>query len=155
MPSIAILCTANVCRSVMAHAIFEAEAARRALPVAVYSAGIADFTGTCPADAAWLTCLRHGTPISKPGSTFVRDLDLSDTVRIFTMEPFHREALASLRPEISAPVSLLGEFDPKQRGATIHDPMHQGLPAFESCYARLRDCIRHYLDTTTDFDQKP
>jgi len=137
----------------MAHAILESEVARRSLPIKVYSAGVSDFTDTCPADAAWITCLQHGTPISKFSATFVRDLDLSRTVRIFIMEPAHHEVLASLRPDISAPVTLLGQFDPKQRGTTIEDPMNQRVLAFERCYSRLRDCINHYLDTTNDFNR--
>jgi protein-tyrosine-phosphatase len=149
--AVAFVCTANVCRSVMAHAILEAEAAQRALPIRVHSAGVCDFAGDSPADAAWITCLQHGTPISKFQATFVRDLDLSATVRIFIMEPAHHEALALLRPDISAPVTLLGEFDPKQRGTTIEDPMNQRIPAFERCYSRLRDCIVRYLDITNDF----
>jgi len=42
MPSIALICTANRCRSVMAHAIFVAEARKRSLAVEVYSAGVFD-----------------------------------------------------------------------------------------------------------------
>ena len=135
----------------MAHAIFEAEAKRRSLPVAAFSAGVVDYTGALPAKGAWSACLQHGTPISKPGSTFVRDLDSSELVRIFVMEPFHSEMLAELRPDITAPVALLGDFDPKQRGSVIEDPIGQDSAAFEYCYSRLRDCIIQYLETTRDF----
>ncbi len=55
------------------------------------------------------------------------------------MEPFHREALAAICPENSAPVLLLTDFDPQQRGPGIEDPMNQGIPAFEQCYSRLHD----------------
>lgn len=69
------------------------------------------------------------------------------------MESFQREMLASLHPNLSAPVTLLGKFDPEARGATIKDPINRGVLEFEHCYSRLRDCIAHYLDTTRDFDQ--
>lgn len=136
----------------MAHAIFAAEAARRGLQVGVASAGVMDCAGVPPADAAWITCLQHQTPIPKSTSTYVRDLDLSGTTRIFVMERCHISAVLSDFPVPASRVALLGEFDPQRRGAEIDDPFGQGIVDFERCYARLRDCITHYLETTDDFD---
>lgn len=135
----------------MAHAIFVAEFERRSMSVEVLSGGVSDFGGTPPAEDAWITCLQHGTPIPKSEATFARHLDLSSAVRIFIMEPFQSEMLTALHPDLWAPITLLGEFDPEGRGATIKDPIGRGISEFERCYSRLHDCIVHYLDTTHDF----
>lgn len=152
MRSIAVIGTANLCRSVMAHAIFVAELERRSLPVEACSGGVSDFESVAPVGDAIMTCLRNGAPLPKLEATFAGNLDLSSAVRVFVMEPFHRTELAALHPNLSAPVALLGEFDPLERGATIKDPIGRGRLEFDRCYSRLRDCIVHYLDTTRDLD---
>jgi hypothetical protein len=48
-------------------------------------------------------------------------------------------------------INLIGAFDPQRRGVEIEDPMGGDFAAFEACYARLRDCILRYLETTEDF----
>jgi hypothetical protein len=37
------------------------------------------------------------------------------------------------------------------KGLSTRGPLGKDLDAFAACYARLRDCIFHYLDTTDDF----
>lgn len=146
MHSVAFICTANVCRSVMAHAILAAEVARRALPIRVTSAGIYDFNGTPPAENAWVTCLQHQTPVPKLESTFVGSLDLSSIDHFLTMERHHAEVLTVTYQINRERVALLSNYDPKGRGPDIADPMNQGIVAFEQCYLLLQDCIKHYLD---------
>ena len=52
-------------------------------------------------------------------------------------------------------ISLLGSFDLKAGGDEIEDPINQDSVEFDRCYARLRDCIVHYLDTTTEIPHPP
>lgn len=145
--SIAFICTANVCRSVMAHAIGANEVRRRALSLEILSAGIFDFHGAHPAENAWMVCLQNQTPVPKSGSTFVGHLDLSSIHHFLVMENRHRDALVNEHQIEPSRVSLLGAYDAKGGDNEIEDPMNQGKQAFEHCYARIRDCVRKYLDT--------
>ena len=149
MPSaIAFICTANVCRSVMAHAIGADEVRKRKLSLEVLSAGIFDFQGAHAAEGAWMTCLQNQTPVPKPGSTFVGHLGLSSIDHFLVMEKRHRDTLMNDYQIEAGRVSLLGAYDAKGGGdSEIEDPMNQGVQAFEHCYARIRDCVRGYLDT--------
>ena len=52
-------------------------------------------------------------------------------------------------------VSLLGTFDPKSKEPEIEDPMNQGSVEFDRCYSRIRRCIMHYIDTTTEIPEAP
>ena len=150
MASVALICTANRCRSVMAHAIFLAEAEKRSLAVNVYSAGTLDFSDQPPLRETATTCLQYNTPPPKESPTWVRQLPLKSIDRFLVMEQDHAEALVR-RFDISPDrISLLGEFDPQRRGAEIADPFSLGRLAYERSYELIRDCIVAYLDTTDE-----
>jgi len=136
----------------MAHAIFAAEAKKRKLRVNVLSAGTIDFGGTLAVTEARLVCDQNQTPMPKFISTCITEVDLAGATRIFVMQRMHIDALIA-HGVSSERISLLGEFDPQNRGPEIEDPIGQDAAAFDKCYARLRDCITHYLETTSDFEK--
>ena len=154
MPLIVFVCSANICRSPMAQAIFAAEAKRRGLDVEVISAGVWDFDGELAAEAARATCDSRQTPMPKCIATHIGKVDLSNAIRVFVMEHSH---VSTLLAETSVPadrITLLGKYDPQHHGPEIDDPIGRDQAAFDRCYDRMRDCIVHYLDTTDDF-KKP
>src|SRR5689334_4772683 len=116
MKTVAFICSANLCRSPMAQAIFAAESKRRGLAVRALSAGLsADFEGMMVIRAARLMCDKYHTPMPQFVATYFPNIDLSHTARIFVMERSHVPLLlteTSLAPER---VCLLGEFDPFHR----------------------------------------
>ncbi|MGI9069274.1 MAG: hypothetical protein ACR2HX_23085 [Pyrinomonadaceae bacterium] len=148
MTSVALICTANRCRSVIAHAIFFSEVEKRGLPVEVYSAGVCDFRGAPAIDDTTRTCALHNTPAPREVATWVRDLPLDSISRFLVMEQHHADMLIKTYGIAPERVSLLGEFDPEQRGVEIADPYSRGSVVYEECYGQIRDCIVNYLDTT-------
>lgn len=150
MISVALICTANRCRSVMAHAILAAEVEKRGLPVRVYSAGVFDFRGAAAIDDTTFTCELYDTPAPPDVSTWVRDLPLESITRFLVMEKLHAEVLTEGYGIAPERVSLLGEFDPKQRGVEIADPFGQSSAVYERSYMQIRDCIIGYLEATDD-----
>src|SRR5436853_6082976 len=93
MPSVALICTANRCRSVMAHAIFVDEVKKRALPIEVYSAGVLDFSGQPQLEETSMTCLRNNTSPPPESPTWVRQRPLDSIGRFLVMEQLHADAL--------------------------------------------------------------
>lgn len=150
MRSVALICTANRCRSVMAHAIFVDEAKKRSLPVEVYSAGVLDFSDAPRLDETSRMCLQHNTPPPDKAPTWIRELPLESINRFLVMEQDHADALVHIHGIAPHLVSLLGEFDPRQRGPELSDPYGLGQAAYERSYLRIRDCIVGYLETTDD-----
>jgi len=137
----------------MAHAICIPEITKRGWTVQVYSAGTMDLTGTAPAIPTLVTCCQNSTPPQKDGSTFVRDSPLPTIDRFFVMEHEHVTALVTDYGVSPLRVSLLGTFDPKSKEPEIEDPMNQGSVEFDRCYSRIRRCIMHYFDTTTEIPE--
>jgi protein-tyrosine-phosphatase len=136
----------------MAHAIFLAEASKRSLAVDVYSAGIYDFSDAPPLQETSMTCLQHNTPPPKESPTWVRQLPLKSIDRFLVMEQDHADMLMSKYGISPARISLLGQFDPQQRGAEIADPFSYGSLVYERSYELIRDCIIGYLDTTDELN---
>ncbi|MFN2456233.1 MAG: hypothetical protein ABR577_18685 [Pyrinomonadaceae bacterium] len=151
MTPVALICTANRCRSVMAHAIFVSELEKRGLPVEVYSAGVLDFRGAPAIDDTTRTCALHNTPAPREVATWVRDLPLDSINRFLVMEQHHADVLIGTFGVAPERVSLLGKFDPRQRGDQIEDPYSRGSVVYAECYGQIRDCIINYLDTTDEF----
>src|ERR1700694_298988 len=150
MASVALICTANRCRSVMAHAILVAEARKRSLAVTVYSAGVFDFSDAPRLVETANTCWQHHTPPPEKAPTWVGQLPLDSINRFLVMEQDHADALTKEFGVSAKRISLLGTFDPQQRGAEIADPFGHDSLVYERSYKLIRDCIVGYLDTTEE-----
>jgi protein-tyrosine-phosphatase len=134
----------------MAHAIFVAEARKRSLAVDVYSAGVFDFSDQPPLVETSTTCLNHNTPPPKETPTWVGQLPIDSINRFLVMEQDHAGRLTSEFGISANRITLLGTFDPRQRGNEIADPFGQGSLVYERSYRLIRDCIIGYLDTTDE-----
>src|SRR5215471_1412174 len=142
MTSVALICSANRCRSIMAHAILVDEARKRSLQIDVYSAGILDFSDQPPLIETSRTCLHYDTPSPKSTPTWVGQLALDSINRFLVMEHRHAAALQTEFGIDADRISLLGDFDPQHRGAEIADPFFTYSEEFyRKCYELIRDCL--------------
>jgi protein-tyrosine-phosphatase len=136
----------------MAHAIFLAEAEKRSLVVDVYSAGIYDFSDQPQLQETSITCLKYRTPPPRDSPTWVGQLPLNSINRFLVMEQDHADMLMSKYGISPDRISLLGAFDPQQRGAEIADPFSHGSLVYERSYELIRDCIIGYLGASDELD---
>lgn len=133
----------------MAHAIFHAEIRSRGLEMEVRSGGLLNMHGQPAAELGQLVCSRAGTPMPKLESRKVNIREVAWADVILVMDTFHQAELIRQFQGAAAKIRLLGEFDPKCRGERIRDPVGLSLAEFQACYDRLRDCIRHFLNSPT------
>jgi protein-tyrosine-phosphatase len=156
MAAIALICTANRCRSVMAHAIFVDEARKRSLTVDVYSAGVIDCSDQPPVSETSRTCLHFNTPPPRKPPTWVHQLPIEKIKRFLVMERDHAETLTREFGILPDRISLLGTFDPQRRGAEIDDPFFShNEQVYKRVYEQIRDCIVGYLETTDELRSEP
>jgi protein-tyrosine-phosphatase len=134
----------------MAHAIFSAETERRQLAVDVYSAGVFDFRGASAIRETTATCEVNKTPAPHEIATWVRDLPLQSINRFLVMERLHADVLIHGYAISPDRISLLGEFDPQNRGSEIDDPFGQSDAVYQQSYDLIHDCIVNYLDATDE-----
>ena len=148
MLSVAVICTANRCRSIMAHAILVDEARKRSLSIDIYSAGIRDFSDQPPLVETSSTCLHYNTPPPKVRPTWAGELPLRSIDRFLVMEQVHADALQSQFGIPADRISLLAGFDPKRRGDEIDDPFFSySEQIYRNSYELIRDCVVGYLET--------
>ena len=135
----------------MAHAIFVDECNKRSLDIDIYSAGVLDFSDQPPLDETSTCCLYYKTPPPKLAPTWVGQLPLDSIDRFLVMERNHADALEHQFGISADRISLLGSFDPKQRGAEIPDPFFSySQEVYRRSYCRMRDCIIEYLNTADE-----
>jgi protein-tyrosine phosphatase len=151
MFSIALICTANRCRSIMAHAILVDEARKRSLALEIFSAGTLDFSDQPPLIETATTCLHYHTPVPKQTPTWAAQLPLGKIDRFLVMEQRHADALRDQFGVSPDRISLLGTFDPQRRGAEIDDPFFSySEEVYRSSYRQIRDCIVEYLESAAE-----
>ena len=110
MPSILFVCTANICRSPMAMALFRAKLGEQADSWRVESAGTWAADGEPAHPKAQLAIAERGLDLSRHYSRSVSRELLRQFNLILTMEISHKEALRLEFPEIAARVHLLSEM---------------------------------------------
>lgn len=142
-PAVLFVCTANVCRSPMAAALFYARVSQ-AIPSGkdwlVDSAGTWGRNGLPASENSVLAMRGRGLDISAHRSKVVTSAQLALFDLILVMEPGHKEALRIEFPELAARVFLLSEMSgPAQ---PIADPYGSTLDQYEKTAKE----IEAYLD---------
>lgn len=141
MPSILFVCTANVCRSPMASALFEDIASREYddQDWLVDSAGTWAGGGVPAASNSRLVMSERGLDIEDHHSKTVTGELLNEFDLILTMERHHKESLSIEFPEISGRVYVLSEM--VGQAYDIWDPMGGSLEEFRATADELENIL--------------
>ena len=141
MPSVLFVCTANVCRSPMASALFEDIASREFNDQGwlVESAGTWAVAGVPAAKNSRLAMNERGLDIEDHRSKTVTGELLSEFDLILTMERHHKESLSIEFPEISERVYALSEM--VGQAYDIWDPIGGSLEEFKATADELENIL--------------
>ena len=152
MFTIVTVCTGNICRSPMAHALLEAELAASGLQdqVRVLSAGISDEEQGNPVDPRAVTVLTRND-LELPGHQAHRitDQELREADLLVAMTAAHRSELRRrLGDERAEQVRLMRSFGPPDRTAEdldIADPWYGGADDFDLAWDQIRAAVPHVV----------
>ena len=140
MPSVLFVCTANICRSPMAVALFRKKLA--SLPEGgewrVESAGTWGLDGSEMAQDVQTVLEEKGIEIADHSARTVDREMLSSFDLILTMEKGQKEALRMEFPEVSKRICLVSEMIGER--FDIHDPIGEPLDEFRKT-ARILSMI--------------
>lgn len=137
MPSLLFVCTANICRSPMAMAIFKSKITHDTANWRIESAGTWAVEGMPASINSQQVLADHQIDLSYHLSRPIDVIDLDKFDLILVMEHGHKEAIQMEYPEVAGRVYLLWEMVGEKKD--VHDPYG----------GRLVD----YADTAEEIDQ--
>ncbi|RZL40113.1 MAG: low molecular weight phosphotyrosine protein phosphatase [Rubrivivax sp.] len=146
MAAVLLVCTANICRSPMAEAIFKSKLGE--VFKTVTSAGVhADPRGG-PVDARAASALaRHNYSLDRKWrSRRVQPEALGDYDLVVVMEADHAAALrAKAAPEHHARIVLLTDFVPELAGQDVPDPYFGPVAGFDTVIGMIERAAQRLL----------
>lgn len=120
MPSLLFVCTANICRSPMAMAIFKSKVKDELTNWRIESAGTWAVEGMPASSNSQQVLADRQIDLSNHLSRPIDVIDLNEFDLILVMEHGHKEAIQIEYPEVSKRVHLLWEMVGKKKD--VHDP---------------------------------
>lgn len=135
MPSVLFVCTANMCRSPMAMAIFKSKVDNLEGEWDVASAGTWAVEGERVTPKAQQLMMEQGLDLSNHRSRLVEEEMLRSYNLILTMEKGHKEAIRVEFPEVRDKVYLLSEMVGETHD--VRDPIGGSIDDFRETVAEL------------------
>jgi len=148
--NVLFVCMGNICRSPLAHGLFEAMVAKEGLSemIIVDSAGThAYHVGNPPDPRSQETALRHGIDLSGQRARRVAQPDFERFDYILAMDRDNYSLLADSCPdEQRHKLSLFLEFAPELPEREVPDPYYGGASGFEQVYNLVEAASRGLLE---------
>ena len=136
MPSVLFVCTANICRSPMAEALFRANLKKN---MREYQTWRIESAGYPAADGSIEMMSRRGMDIRDHRSQTVTTELIAGFGLVLTMEPAHKESLQAEFPAYADKIYLLSEMSGKNE--SVFDPIGQPLIQFEAVANQIDSLI--------------
>ena len=141
MKTVLFVCTANICRSPMAEAIFNALAEDGDLPVRAQSAGTAALEGSTIAPNAVAALEEAGIYPGPHGARRFNKEMLGGTDLVLTMTPKHTATVRRLGKEPAGGVHTLQGYATGVLGDGIPDPYGLTIAAYRSILRQLYEHV--------------
>lgn len=141
---ILFVCTANICRSVMAEALLKHLLSGHRRRIDVDSAGIDIVPGLESDKFTSQVCSDHGLDISshRPSQLTQQMLERSDIV--LCLAENHRQLILGAYPRFESKVFLLKHFRQNHpvENPSVDDPIGRPLAHYEHCYSEIEEEVK-------------
>jgi protein-tyrosine-phosphatase len=142
MPKILFVCTANICRSPMAGALFRLIVDEKGVGEnwQIETAGTWGREGMAASEGAQAVMLRSGIDLGSHRSRIIDRGIIEKADLVLTMERGHKEALQVEYPDLAGRIYLLSEM--AGESAEISDPIGGPLSGYEDTAQEIERILR-------------
>lgn len=154
MPSVLIICTANICRSPMAEVLLRREIAQAGVPGEwrIGSAGTWAENGIAASEHGITVMAERGLDTGRHRSRMVTEKLLADADLVLTMTSGHAEALRAEFPEYAEKIYLLSEMSGP--AYDVQDPYMGPLRAYQRTADEIEGLVKRGLPKIVELAQK-
>ena len=145
MKKVLFVCTANICRSPMAQAIFDALAKDGDLPFRAESAGTAALEGRTIAPNAVAALEEAGIYPSPHRARRVSARMVEEAELVLAMTPQHAATLRRLGGNSAGGIHTLPEYAMGVQGQGIPDPYGLTMAAYRSTFRQLHEHVERVV----------
>lgn len=143
---IMFICTGNICRSAMAHKLFEKKLIDEKINnVQVYSCGIHASIGDIPTYEAKRVMEEYDVDISKHRATNIKYSKIEQMDLILCATISHKFAVLEMYPNLEGKVFTMKEYvdynREYHRPINIKDPWGYDIETYRSCAAEIDECL--------------
>ncbi len=144
---IMFICTGNICRSAMAHAMLLKKAKEQNKNIEVYSCGIWAQTGDVPTYEGREVMKDYGIDISSHRATNIINADIENMDVILCATYNHKRNVISMYPELKEKIFTIKEYAGyPENDLDISDPWGYGLDVYKKCAKEIEKCIEKILE---------
>ncbi len=144
---IMFICTGNICRSAMAHAMLLKKAKEQNKNIEVYSCGIWAQTGDVPTYEGREVMKDYGIDISSHRATNIINSDIENMDVILCATYNHKRNVISMYPELKEKIFTIKEYAGyPENDLDISDPWGYGLDVYKKCAKEIEKCIEKILE---------
>lgn len=143
---IMFICTGNICRSAMAHWLFNKKVKDLKLEnIEVYSCGIYAQDGDTPTYEAKSVMEEYNVDLSKHKATNIRNSNIKEMDLILCATISHKMAVLDIYPELKDKVFTMKEYVNYNRQyhdeINIKDPWGYDIDTYRSCASEIEECL--------------
>lgn len=144
---IMFICTGNICRSAMAHVMFEKMAKEKNKNVQVYSCGVYAQNGDTSTYEAIETMHEYGIDLKKHRATNIRNSNIKNMDIILCATTSHKNMVINIYPELKEKVFTMKEYAGyPQNDLDIEDPWGYGIDVYKNCAKEIEDCLDKIME---------
>jgi protein-tyrosine-phosphatase len=154
---ILFVCTANICRSVMAEALLKNLLSGHGNIVDVESAGV-DAVGNLESDKFTnQVCSEHGLDVSSHRSRQLTEEMLEQSSIVLCLAENHKRVILSAYPKFKSKVFLLKQFRRKHpvEKPSVDDPIGRPLRHYEHCFGEIEQEVKRIASLLIKEEREP
>ena len=143
---IMFICTGNICRSAMAHAMLSKKVKEENKNIEVYSCGLYAEDGWVSTDEAIETMKDYGIDLKNHRATHIRNSNIKEMDVILCATRRHKDMVIYMYPELKEKVYTMKEYAGyKEDDLDIDDPWGYGIDIYKKCAKEIEGCIDEYI----------